>query len=159
MRYSKEDQKTALDNLRQWFPVGSTVHTILRHVSRSGMQRDIGVVAILPDGDVRHPNYATAAALGLPLGKCDSVKVGGCGMDMGYHLAYSISASLYRDGFGCIGEGCPSNDHSNGDRDYTPHQDHTGGDPSHVCATSPETCTAKRHWHRDGGYALKHRWL
>ena len=152
MRYSKEDQKTALDNLRQWFPVGSTVHTILRHVSRSGMQREIGVVAILPDGDVRHPNYATAAALGLPQGKCDSVKVGGCGMDMGSHLAYGISHRCYPKGFGCIGKGCPSNDHFNGDRDYTPHGN--GMNPA-----EREVLIGADHWHNDGGYALNHRWL
>ncbi len=98
MRHSKEDQKTALDNLRQWFPVGSTVHTILRHVSRSGMSREIGVVAILPDGDVRHPNYATAAALGLSMGKGDSVKMAGCGQDMGFEIAYTLGLKLYGDG-------------------------------------------------------------
>lgn len=152
MRYSKEDQKTARDILRQWFPVGSTVHTILRHVSRSGMSRDIGIVAILPDGDVRHPNYATAAALGLPVGKPDSVRIGGCGMDMGYHLAYSIAHACYPTGFGCIGKGCPSNDHSNGDSDYTPHGELRP-------KTLPDDCDDRSHWHNDGGYALKHRWL
>lgn len=62
--------------------------------------------------------------------------VGGCGMDMGFHLVYNLSRVLFPSGFECIGKGCPSNDHSNGDRNYEPHR-HTG----------------------DGGYAIKHRWL
>lgn len=137
----KAERSEAVAQLREWFPVGSTVFTILRSVSRSGMQREIGVLASLGNGDFRHPNYATAKALGLRLGKGDGVKVGGCGMDMGFHLAYEISRVCYPNGHGCIGKGCHSNDHSNGDRDYTPHSDE------------------RPHWHNDGGYALNHRWL
>ena len=69
----------------------------------------------------------------------EGIRVRGAGMDMGFHLVYNLSATLFPDGFDCVGDGpgqlCRSNDHSNGDRDYTPHR------------------------HKDGGYALKHRWL
>lgn len=146
MTQKERERAEAIEQLRTWFPVGSTVYTILRHVSRSGMQREIGVLASLGEGDFRHPNYAVSKALGWPQGKSDSVKVGGCGMDMGFHLAYTVSAVCYRGGFGCIGKGCPSNDHSNGDRDYTPHKPE---------GLKPQTT----HWHNDGGYALNHRWL
>lgn len=68
--------------------------------------------------------------------KGDALVVNGCGMDMGFHVVYELGYTLYgRDGFICIGERCPSNDHSNGDRDYTPHA------------------------HTDGGYALRYEWL
>jgi len=150
----KAEREEYRENLRGYFPPGSTVYTILRRVSRSGMMRHIGVLAKLGD-DFRHPNYATSKALGVPLGDGDAVKVGGCGMDMGFHLAYEISAACYPEGFGCIGEGCPSNDHSNGDRDFTPHTpnaERTGADGK------PCSC-CNHHWHKDGGYALKHRWL
>lgn len=93
------EKSEAVARLREWFPVGSTVYTILRHVSKSGMRREIGIVAILPDGTTRHPNHATATALGYTLGKSDSVKVDGCGMDMGYHIAYGISAAVHGDGY------------------------------------------------------------
>jgi hypothetical protein len=82
-------------------------------------------------------------------------------MDMGFHLVYNLSYSLFPDGFGCIGRAedyrfhCPSNDHSNGDRDYTPHMsenERLGADGS-LC-----TCHAT-HWHKDGGYALIQKWL
>lgn len=89
--------------LREWFPKGSTVYTILRHVSRSGMMRTIGIVALLVrDGktDIRHPNYATATVLGIPRDeKSDGVRVRGCGMDMGFHVAYELSHRLYGDGY------------------------------------------------------------
>lgn len=133
---------------------GSTIYTILESVSRSGMSRVIRVVVPLGGGDPRpgfvHPNHATAVLTGYKLasGHRDGVKVGGCGMDMGFHLVYSLSRALYPDGFGCIGDGCPSNDHSNGDRDYTPHG-HRG----------PVDDGNRSHWHRNGGYALRQEWL
>ena len=152
MTQKDRERAEAIEQLRQWFPVGSTVYTILRHVSRSGMSREIGVLASLGDGDFRHPNYAVSKALGWPQGKSDSVKVSGCGMDMGFHLAYALSHALYPTGHGCTGEGCRSNDHSNGDRDYTPHGN---GMTPHL----REVITGADHWHKDGGYALNHRWL
>lgn len=94
--------------LKGWFPKGSTVYTVLRHISASGMQREIGVVAILPEdprapgsgADLRHPNYAVHTVLGWAQGKrSDSVKVRGCGMDMGFHLVYELSQRLYGDGY------------------------------------------------------------
>lgn len=169
--------------LRKLLPPGSTVHTILRHVSRSGLTRAISpvvdsqdvtwlVVSAFPDRFKRHSRY-------------EGIRREGTGMDMGFELVYNLSHALYPGGFECIGDGrelcpacggsgqratalsakgselerhersgttcdecggdgwtgryssprCPSNDHSNGDRDYT------------------------QHHHSSGGYALSHRWL
>lgn len=91
-----------LDILRQHFPAGSTIYTICRNVSRSGMSRVISVVALTPDGP-RFLNYPAAAVLGWPVtdrGE-SGVKVTGCGMDMGFHLAYSLSHALHGDGYAC----------------------------------------------------------
>lgn len=123
---------------------GDTIYTILRHVSRSGMQRHISVVVIPEGADCSRRfdlTFWTAHALGYPVARNGGIKVTGCGMDMGFQLAYTLSSILYPTGFGCIGDRCPSNDHSSGDRDRTPHT-----------ADAP-------HWHRDGGYALRHAWL
>jgi hypothetical protein len=89
-----------LDILREHFPAGSTIYTICRHVSRSGMSRVISVIAITQDGP-SYLSYQAAAALGWPCtDKGETgVKVGGCGMDMGFHLAYSLSHVLYGDGY------------------------------------------------------------
>jgi hypothetical protein len=150
---AKAEREEAKDKLRQWIKPGDTVHTILRHVSRSGMLREIGIV-LLKDGTDLHPNYLVAKALGERVGKRDGIVVGGCGMDMGFHIVYNLSHTLWPDGFGCIGKGCRSNDHSNGDRDYTPHNWVSPVVGLGGCVDPP-----RAHWHTDGGYALNHRWL
>lgn len=140
MKYSKQERDESLARLREWIKPGDTVYTILRNVSRSGMQREIGIVLLSNEKNGRpidlHPNHAVAVVLGERLGKRDGVIVGGCGMDMGFHIVYNLGRILWPDGFECIGEKlCRSNDHTNGDRNYKPHH------------------------HTDGGYALNHRWL
>jgi len=136
------ERAEAVTKLREWIKPGDTVYTILRHVSRSGMRREIGVVLLKDDHDRGnathqgiadlHPNYLVAKALGDRIGKNDGIITDGCGMDMGFHLVYNLSRTMFPDGFDCIGDHCPSNDHSN--RENNAH-------------------------HSDGGYALRHRWL
>lgn len=148
MRVSKRDHDDAVARLRELLPPGSTVFCVLRHVSRSGMQRIISFYALVPDGKGgTYPQYLDgyiSSAVGLPRasGMRDGLKVNGCGMDMGFHVVYELGYALYgRGGWGCIGERCPSNDHSNGDRNYAKH-------------------TKRRpHLHTDGGYALRSQWL
>lgn len=145
----------ACAKLREWLKPGDTVYTILRHVSRSGMSRDVSVVVFRGGSDL-HPNWLVSQATGTRFkrgGMRDALTIGGCGFDAGHELVYNLASYLWRDGFGCIGKGCPSKDHSNGDRNYTPH----GGDrpESTPQSESPEI----NHWHRDGGYALRQRWL
>lgn len=143
-RAQAAEREEARERLRALLPPGSTVYTVLRHVSRSGMMRHIDVYAIL-DGEPRWLSGYVSKATGIPRVK-DALKVGGCGMDMGFHVVYTLSHALYGKGYGCIGSGCPSNDHNNpGPRrdDYTPH----------VASEEPGNYS---NWHRDGGYALRH---
>lgn len=170
-----EDRDEAITKLRDWIKPGDTVYTILDHVSASGMSRAIRVVLPvarpacssihLPaewktEIDFLHPNYAVGIALGLRHWKRhgviqDGLILTGCGMDMGFALVYDLSRVLFPAGFGCIGVGCPSNDHANGDRDYTPHYD---GTPRHAAEVG-QSLIPHSHYHTDGGYALRHRWL
>lgn len=172
----------AQTELRRMLPPGSTVQTILRHVSRSGMTRAISPVV---DGEDATWLVCKAFPFFKRNARHDGITVGGCGMDMGFWLVYELSHALYPDGFECAGDGrepcptcggsgqrstartakgselerhersgtpcddcggygrtgrylpirCHSNDHSNGDRDYSPHH------------------------HSSGGYALAQRWL
>lgn len=137
-----QEHQRELDELRTIFPVGSTARTILRHVSASGMTRWISVVAPTAE-EVTDVTYMVARVLGEKIDRRhDGIKVGGCGMDMGFDLVYRMSRKLYPHGFECIGRDsearvfCPANDHANGDRDYTPH-----------------------HHAHAGGYAVSQRWL
>ena len=45
-RTTPSEKEEALATLRQMLPPGSTVYTILRHVSRSGMRREISAVVV-----------------------------------------------------------------------------------------------------------------
>ena len=128
------DRERAIERLRLLFPPGSTVHTDIVHVARSGMPRRVKVYAV-EDGEVRNVSGMVATATESRWHDDGSIVVGGCGFDAGFHTVYDLACTLYRDGFTCTGKGCPSNDHSNGDRVYTPHQ------------------------HSDPGYSLRHRSL
>lgn len=153
------EREEARERLRVLLKPGDTVHTVLRHESRSGMLRVVDLKHVGDDGSIEHIGCSAALAMGDTWdSQREGIKVTGCGMDMGFALVYNLGAVLWPEGFGCIGEGCPSNDHANGDRDYTPykhphipHPDQLSGKPA------PET--SPRHWHRTGGYALRHRWL
>lgn len=103
-KYTKEDKAKALENLNRWMPPGATVYTILRHVSQSGMSRDISLVVVLPDGGAGsdrvliHPNWAVACVLGARLvsrNGNDAIRQGGCGMDMGFHIVNTLSYILH----------------------------------------------------------------
>lgn len=71
------------------------VYTDLLHVSSSGMTREIKVIVIKDERPV-NISWAVAKVLDWKLGNRDGVKVSGCGMDMGFHLVYSLSSSLFR---------------------------------------------------------------
>jgi len=135
-------REEARASLRELLKPGDTVSTVLRRVSASGMSRSISPVICGEDGPT-DLTWLVIRALDENFDrKNGGVKVGGCGMDMGFHLVYNLSSVLFPAGFSCIGDGggkwaarCPACDHSNGDRDYTPHQ------------------------HKDGGYALRQAWI
>lgn len=101
--------------LRSVLPKGSTVYTILKHVSRSGMTRGIECYALTVEpekiGDamsqVGRPLWITSYvghAIDSPQPidywrKSLGLKVNGCGMDMGFHVVNSLSYALYDDGY------------------------------------------------------------
>lgn len=95
------DQTVALDRLRLIFPKGSTVTTIVRHVSQSGMSRAIQVVGTDPtDGEIVDATYLLIrAGLGKRFGNHEGIKVEGCGMDMSFHTVYTLASTLYEDGY------------------------------------------------------------
>lgn len=134
------EEAEAIADLRELLKPGDVVYTTVKNVSRSGMSRSIDV-HLIRENEPRWIARVVARALGLPFDdKREAVKVGGCGMDMGFHLVYSLSRRLFPNGFTCSGKSCPSNDHFN-DR---------------TCKR--ETFVGKQHT-GDGGYALNQRWL
>jgi len=66
-----------------------TIYTVLRHVSSSGMQREISV-KMIDAGRIIHLDWLVSEALGIRQGKKGGLVVKGCGMDMGFHLVDNI---------------------------------------------------------------------
>lgn len=123
-KVNKQERAEAIERMREWVKPGDTITCVLRHVSRSGMMRHISFIATQPDGSIRYLDRSISQALGYPLvQRGDGIKVGGCGMDMGFSVVYDLGAVMWP-------QGTPE-----------PHSMRNG---------EPD---------RDGGYALKHRWI
>lgn len=94
---------TYRDELAKLLPKGKTAYTVLRHVSASGMSRDISVVVVDGD-DLRDITWLISRAwpdhFRLNNRSNDfAIRVHGAGMDMGFDLVYSVSRLLH-DGNG-----------------------------------------------------------
>ncbi|MHB1952836.1 MAG: hypothetical protein ACYCOU_03725 [Sulfobacillus sp.] len=94
----QSEQEQLISQLREWMPRGTTVYTILRSVSRSGMQRIISPI-VFQNGEPIFPEYNIAKLLGWNLAKDQGIKVTGAGMDMGFHLVYTLSQVLYGEAY------------------------------------------------------------
>jgi hypothetical protein len=105
MNKKQTEKNEAKETLLGWLNRGETVYTICDHVSQSGMMRHIRLVILKYDEETKktytlHPNYSASKLLGWPMAKGKSaIKVGGCGMDMGFHTVYSLSHMLFGDGY------------------------------------------------------------
>src|SRR3990167_25227 len=143
----KEARKEkAIEYLKEYLKPGDRVYTVLNHASRSGMMRHIDVVIPTKSDDgtlgIYRISHLVADVLDYRQADDGSLKVGGCGMDMGFHVVYGLSRVLFRDSFHCIGEKCRSNDHSN-DRDGSWSREK----PENIGRLDS-----------DGGYALTQSW-
>lgn len=92
------ERDDAIAKLRTFLKPGARVTTILRHVSRSGMQRSISL-AVVHDGEIDSLDYWAAHALRLPIDRTHGgIKIGGAGMDMGFQLVYILGRALWPNG-------------------------------------------------------------
>ena len=94
------ERAEAITRLRDLFAGDEApeVRTILRHVSTSGMSRLVSLVYV-KGGSIVNITYSAALALGWTLTDkygYRSIRVTGCGMDMGFHTVYTLSSVLYR---------------------------------------------------------------
>jgi len=96
---ARQDRDYAREQLlTHYVSEGSRVYTILRHVSSSGMSRDISLVIADSEGRICDITYYAADALGDRLIERNShraIRVNGCGMDMGFSLVYNLSSVLF----------------------------------------------------------------
>jgi hypothetical protein len=92
-----QDAKKQL--LAHYVSEGSTVYTVLRSVSSSGMSRTLSL-KVAKDGKILDLTYYAGIVLDWPIVEVNgsrALRVGGCGMDMGFHTVYSLSRSLFRE--------------------------------------------------------------
>ena len=95
-----ENGQTFEEQLKKLFPKGSTAFTTVTKVAPSGMSRHIQVFKAYGVDEMRFPTYMIAAYLDMKYkAETQSIFVGGCGMDMGFHLIYTLSRKLYDDGY------------------------------------------------------------
>jgi hypothetical protein len=92
----EETAKWARDFLTRLFKKQKrpTIYCVLKHVSTSGMSREISLLAI-SDNQLVNLDLAACSLMGWHCGKHDGIKVPGCGMDMGFHLVNNLSIALY----------------------------------------------------------------
>ncbi len=114
------DRDDAIKELRKLCRPGTKVYTTVTHVARSGMSRSIRVLLMRKDG----PRELTGlAARALDYRQADhggGLKVGGCGMDMGFHVVHSLSYALH----GTKDVGADAIDEGMQGRPYTPRPGH-----------------------------------
>lgn len=135
MKYTKQEIKEAHDKLAELLKPGDDVWTKVTHVARSGMSRSIEVY-LIRDNEPWNISYMVARALDYGMDdRWGGLRVGGCGMDMTFHIVYSLGRHLWPNGVPCAGDKCRSNAHFN---------DWEGPRGEGVV-------------HSDGGYALNNR--
>ena len=106
----KSEKEEAREYLRGILKPGDTVYCILRNVSRSGMSRVIDLVTLAgksaTNNHIRGIGHVAAQALGQTYDpKREGIKIGGCGMDMGFELVYNLGRVLFPEGFKVEGRG------------------------------------------------------
>ena len=108
------------------------VYTKLDHVSSSGMTRHISCY-VVHKGELRNVTHLVGWITDYKRNKkTDGLVIGGCGMDMGFHLIYTLSRIMYPKGFKSS-ERNRFNGMKPKDKDYE--------------------------WDNDGGYRIKHEWM
>ena len=100
----KEQAQLDIDYAREqllthYLTEGDTVYTVLRSVSASGMSRTISL-KVAKGGQILDLTYYAGVLLGWKLVEVNgsrALRVGGAGMDMGFHTVYTLSRVLFRD--------------------------------------------------------------
>jgi hypothetical protein len=100
LEQTRTEQLEACDYLRELFIDDSKpeIRTVLRHVTASGMSRDISLFYV-KDNKIINITYYAGIAIGWRIVERNgsrAIRVGGCGMDMGFHLVYTLARTIYK---------------------------------------------------------------
>lgn len=102
-KHTKQEVTEELARMHDWIKPGDTLYTILEHRAASGMSRWIRCLLVKIDDKGKpyflYPNHAVSVILGLRRSReREGVFISGCGMDMGFEIAYRLGQALWPDG-------------------------------------------------------------
>jgi hypothetical protein len=95
----KMNREQAIEKLREAIEPNDILYTQLEHVTKSGMTRFIKVRHIKDNYPYDYTGLVAKALDWTYSDKYHAIKVGGCGMDMGFDLINTLSYTLYDDGY------------------------------------------------------------
>ena len=95
---TKRERAEAITDLRTQLKPGDVIFTRLNHVSASGMTRWLDLFVIRDNEPLRLTWSAAAATDHSYCDRRESLKIEGCGMDMGFSAVYSLGRALWPDG-------------------------------------------------------------
>lgn len=96
-RKKAAERAEAVARLRKLLRPGSEVYTVIKHVARSGMSRQIALMVVRKK-EIWDISGFVATALGWRWVDSNAVQVSGCGMDMAFHIVYELGRVLFPEG-------------------------------------------------------------
>lgn len=126
---NKTNKTAKLGHLR--VKPGDKVYIVLRNISRSGMSRRMDFY-LFRKGQLLYVTPHVAQITDNRQHSDGTLKVGGCGMDMGFAVVYDLSRKLFPNGF------------------YIGKEDYPRNNSEDIRSSRIDP---------DGGYALKHVWI
>jgi len=97
MKAHERDEEIA--SLRKNLRSGTTIYTVLRSVSASGMSRCLDLYYV-DHNEIARITWSAAKALEWTYDRRkEALRVNGCGMDMGYHAVHCLARVLFGDGY------------------------------------------------------------
>ena len=110
MNTKQNEQAEAVRKLREILKPGDTVYINIGYISHTGLSRVFAIFIIRANIPICI-EWETGRALGYSLSRHEGIGQCGYGVDPGFQLVYALSSALFPEGFGCIGDGCPSSCH------------------------------------------------
>ena len=96
---AEQEEKQAIRDIKKHAGLkpGDTIYSIVRHVSQSGMSRDISFYKVFK-GELVCLDWYIEKILGWKRSSNGGIRVGGCGMDMCFHTVYTLGATVWSRG-------------------------------------------------------------
>lgn len=92
------DQAKALEFLRKFLRKGTTIYTVLRHVSASGTSRFIDLYVVKQNEPIRLTWSASVMLEWTYSRQREALRVNGCGTDVGFQAVHTLGEIVLGNG-------------------------------------------------------------